>query len=315
MVFPGLDRRDSAATPGSVPGAAAAPTVLLLHAHPDDETLATGGLMARLVADGARVVLVTGTRGERGEVVPGPLKHLEGTPELAATRVFELAAAMRELGVIDHRFLGEVDARAEGLAPRSYLDSGMQWAPSGMAEAAADAPADALSLAPFDEVVADVLAVVAELRPQVIVSYDERGGYGHPDHVRMHDAAVAAVAAVAALGSVAALALVAAEAAAAVGAAVAAVPPFALPNETRIDLYTVIPDSAEAEDTDIVVPLGPYRDAKFRALAAHRTQLSVEGDEIVLSGGQRHAVSDAEVFRLYAGSEDSEPGHPAAESP
>src|ERR1700712_3887854 len=167
MVFAELKRPDiDVGADGGVPEA----TVLLLHAHPDDETLGTGALMARLVAEGVRVVLVTGTRGERGEVVPGPLKHLEGTAELAATRVGELTAAMAQLGVTDHRFLGAQGARAEGLEPRIYGDSGMQWAASGSAEAASDAPANALSLAPIDEVVSDALAVVAQVHPHVLVS-------------------------------------------------------------------------------------------------------------------------------------------------
>ena len=262
MVFPALNHPADAGT-AEPAGGAPGPTILLLHAHPDDETLATGGLMARLSAEGVRVVLVTGTRGERGEVVPGPLKHLEGTSWLAPTRVDELTAAMAELNVTDHRFLGARNARAEGRAPRSYGDSGMQWGENGSAEAADDAPADALSLAPLEEVVADVLAVVMDARPHVLVSYDEHGGYGHPDHVRMHDAAVA------------------------------------VSTATGIAFYTVVADSTETKTDDIVVPLGSYRDAKFRALDAYRTQLTVEGDDIVLSGGQRHTMPDVEVFRLY----------------
>ncbi|MDF2442785.1 MAG: N-acetyl-D-myo-inositol-2-amino-2-deoxy-alpha-D-glucopyranoside deacetylase [Subtercola sp.] len=241
-------------------------SVVLLHAHPDDETLATGGLMARLVADGYRVILLTGTRGERGEVVPGPLQHLEGTPELAAVRVAELAVAMRALGVADHRFLGAAGARAAGLLPRTYSDSGMQWGPEGDAIAADDAPADALSLAPLGEVVADILSVIDETVPRLLVSYDERGGYGHPDHVRMHDAAVE------------------------------------VSERTGAPLYTVVAEwngDAPADAGDIVVPLAAHREAKFAALAAHATQLTVDGGDIVLSGGQRHTVAGTEVFRLF----------------
>ncbi|RFA07669.1 hypothetical protein B7R21_15990 [Subtercola boreus] len=257
-------------------------SVVLLHAHPDDETLATGGLMARLAADGYRVVLITGTRGERGEVVPGPLKVLEGTPKLAAVRVAELAAAMRALGVDDHRFLGAgagagvgaaagaavAGARAAALAPRTYSDSGMQWGPGGRAIAADDAPADALSLAPLDEIVEDVLHVVRDVAPRVLVSYDENGGYGHPDHVRMHDAAVA------------------------------------VSRLTGIPLYTVVADwngDAPSAPGDVVVPLGEHRAAVFAALAAHATQLTVDGGDIILSGGQRHTVADDEVFRRFEG--------------
>ncbi|RFA18237.1 PIG-L family deacetylase [Subtercola boreus] len=244
------------------PGAA----VLLLHAHPDDETLATGGLMATLARRGYRVVLVTGTRGERGEVVPGPLKHLEGTDDLAAVRVEELRRAMLALGVTDHRLLGEASARAAGLAPRTYSDSGMQWGPHGSAIAADDAPADALSRAPLEEIAADVLAVVLEVAPLVIVSYDERGGYGHPDHVRMHDVAVEVA------------------------------------GFTGIPLYTIVAEwdgGAPLERDAFAIPLGPYRALKFAALREHATQLTVKGPDVVLSGGQRHTIADDEVFRLY----------------
>ena len=234
--------------------------VLFLHAHPDDETLATGGLMARLAADGYCVVLVTGTRGERGEVVPGPLKHLEGTSQLAERRVFELAGAMRELGVADHRFLGEsVDNAAP---PRVYSDSGMQWGPDGTAIAADDAPVDALSLAPLDEVVGAILRVVDETGPAVLVSYDEKGGYGHPDHVRMHDAATA------------------------------------VSKQTGLPLYMVVPQSEPSQGSDLEIPLGPHRQTVLRALAQHQTQLTLDGDDIVLSGGQRHTLATFERYRL-----------------
>ncbi|GAA1000493.1 PIG-L family deacetylase [Subtercola frigoramans] len=236
--------------------------VLLLHAHPDDETLATGGLMARLAADGYSVVLVTGTRGERGEVVPGPLKHLEGTPQLAERRVFELAEAMRELGVADHRFLGE--SIADGVPPRVYSDSGMQWGPAGTAIAADDAPVDALSLAPLDEVVEAILRVIDETGPAVLVSYDEKGGYGHPDHVRMHDAATAAS------------------------------------SQAGLPLYMVVPQADPSQGGDLEIPLEPYRHTVMRALAQHQTQLTLDGDDIVLSGGQRHTLAAFERYRLAA---------------
>ncbi|MEA9984908.1 MULTISPECIES: PIG-L deacetylase family protein [Subtercola] len=250
MVFPEL-------TEGG--GGSSEPTVLLLHAHPDDETIATGGLMAHLVSGGVRVVLLTGTRGERGEVVAGPLEHLEGTAELAAVRVHELSQALAELGVTEHRFLG---------TSRLYSDSGMRWGDDGFAKAASDAPADALSLAPFEQVVAEIGAVIAEVTPSLVVTYDERGGYGHPDHVRIHEAGI--------------------DAASAAG----------------VPVYVIVAEAAEAEAEagDIAVPLGPFRAAKMRALGAHRTQLSVDGDDIVHSGGQRQNIPEVEVFRRWKSS-------------
>src|ERR1700712_73352 len=257
MVFRELKRPDTdLGSDGNVADA----TIVLLHAHPDDETLATGGLMARLILERVHVVLITGTRGERGEVVPGPLKHLEGTPELAEVRVAELAAAMAALGVSDYRFLGAEGARAAGLARRRYVDSGMLWGAEGSAIAAADASTDALTRAPLDEVVADVLAVIDDMHPHVLVSYDAHGGYGHPDHVRMHDAAVEAS------------------------------------RRSGVPLYTIVPRAIEAEGGDRIVPLGEFRAAKVAALAAHRTQLTVDGDDIVLSGGERTKIAHAEGF-------------------
>src|SRR5690554_2536102 len=106
--------------------------VLFVHAHPDDETISTGGTIATLVDAGVGVTVVTCTRGERGEVIPAELVHLEGDgPKLAEHRMGELADAMRILGVEDHRYLGEQSARLADLPPRRYLDSGMVWDSSG----------------------------------------------------------------------------------------------------------------------------------------------------------------------------------------
>ncbi|MGI8415800.1 MAG: PIG-L deacetylase family protein, partial [Nakamurella sp.] len=96
---------------------------LLLHAHPDDETLATGGTIARLLDEGCWVGVLTATRGERGDVVPGALP--DGA-DLVQARLAELAAALGALGGVEHSFLGEPPARAKGAAPRSYADSGMR---------------------------------------------------------------------------------------------------------------------------------------------------------------------------------------------
>ena len=91
--------------------------VLFVHAHPDDETLASGGTLAALAAAGRDPVLVTLTRGEQGEVVPGPFASLQGTPGLARHRETELAAALAMLGVAAHAFLGTAPARAAMARP------------------------------------------------------------------------------------------------------------------------------------------------------------------------------------------------------
>ncbi|MFC7766615.1 PIG-L family deacetylase [Leucobacter soli] len=129
------------------------------------------------------------TRGERGEVVPGPFSALQGTPGLAAHRETELAAALFMLGVQDHAFLGNPPARAAGLDAKVYEDSGMEWGSDGWATAAADAPDTALTRAPAVEALNDLLALADEWGAEAIVSYGARGGYGHPDHVFAHRAA------------------------------------------------------------------------------------------------------------------------------
>ena len=162
--------------------------LLLVHAHPDDETLTTGATMARYAAEGAQVTLVTCTRGEKGEVI-GPLGHLEGDDDaLAEHRTGELAAAMAALGVTDHRFLG-ADAGVR------FRDSGMVWGEHGRAVVPPDVAPDAFASLPADEVAAHLVRVVDEVRPHVLVTYDAEGGYGHPDHVQAHRVSLAAAAA------------------------------------------------------------------------------------------------------------------------
>ena len=130
--------------------------VLFVHAHPDDESISTGGTIATLIDRGARVTVVTCTRGELGEVIPAELKYLEGSGEpLAEVRTAELASAMAILGVTDHRFLGDANARWADRAPRRYTDSGMQWGEHG-AEPLSTTSEDSLCAAPLGEVAAGV---------------------------------------------------------------------------------------------------------------------------------------------------------------
>jgi len=160
--------------------------LLLVHAHPDDETLTTGATMARCAAEGAQVVLVTCTRGEKGEVI-GPLQHLEGDDDaLAQHRTGELAAAMAALGVVDHRFLGAD-------AGERFRDSGMVWGEHGRAVVPPDVAPDAFAAQPLDRVAGHLVRVLEEVRPHVVVTYDAEGGYGHPDHVQAHRVTLAAV--------------------------------------------------------------------------------------------------------------------------
>jgi N-acetyl-1-D-myo-inositol-2-amino-2-deoxy-alpha-D-glucopyranoside deacetylase len=161
-----------------------APRLLFVHAHPDDETLATGVALAHHVARGDDVHVLTCTLGEEGEVIPPELAHLEGAEgdPLAAHRREELRGAMEVLGVTSH-LLG---ASADG-EHTTYRDS-------GMAGSAAAAHPRAWAGADLAEAAASVRAVIDDLRPDVVVTYDHTGGYRHPDHVRTHEATCRAVA-------------------------------------------------------------------------------------------------------------------------
>jgi len=150
-----------------------------MHAHPDDETLQNGATMAKYVADGVGVTLVTSNRGEMGEILVPELEHLafDRDNELGPHREIELANAMKALGVTDHRFLG---------GPGRFHDSGMAWAEDGTATVAPEVPAGAFWHADLLEAADHLVEIIREVRPQVLVTYDQFGGYGHPDHVQAH---------------------------------------------------------------------------------------------------------------------------------
>ena len=154
--------------------------LLLVHAHPDDETINQGATMAKYVAEGRGVTLVTCTGGEMGEILVPELEHL-APHELAEHRRGELEAAMKELGVTDHRYLGGFGA---------YHDSGMQWHEQGHAVPADEVGEQAFWNADLTEAATHLAEVIREVRPQVLVTYDQFGGYGHPDHIQAHRVAM-----------------------------------------------------------------------------------------------------------------------------
>ena len=154
--------------------------LLLVHAHPDDESINQGATMAKYVAEGRGVTLVSCTAGELGEILVPELEHLS-PEELAEHRRGELDAAMRELGVTDHRYLGGFG---------TYRDSGMKWHEDGHAVAADDVHANAFWHADLTEAADHLVQVIREVRPQVLVTYDQFGGYGHPDHIQAHRVAM-----------------------------------------------------------------------------------------------------------------------------
>lgn len=158
------------------------PRVLAVFAHPDDETLSAGGLLARL-ARTAQVHLVTSNRGERGEVIPTDIAHLEGdAAALADLRMAELEAATAALGITEHTFFDQLPGHT---SPARYTDSGMRWDGASRVRALPDPGAEPSAFSKADpERAALVLAAhVRRLRPQLVVTDEPDGGYGHPDHV------------------------------------------------------------------------------------------------------------------------------------
>ncbi|MGO2659953.1 MAG: PIG-L family deacetylase [Mycetocola reblochoni] len=243
--------------------------VLVLNAHPDDETLSSGPLIAWLGERGVAVSLVTATRGERGEIVTGHADAVAASGGLRAHRQHELDLACAALGIRRRFVLGTPPARAAGLPPRAYSDSGMRWLRPGLAGPAADVTADALTAGDEDEQVADLLALIELLRPGLLVGDDEAGGYGHPDHRRCHRLLRAA--------------------SAHSGVAAAAVGPA--------------PGSAVAGTSDTSghsgsVLVTPDDDGAIRAaLRAHASQLTLDGNEVVHSGGQREPITTTAALR------------------
>lgn len=290
--------------------------LLLVHAHPDDETINTGVTMARYAAEGARVTLVTCTRGELGEIIPLDLAHLAADRDdrLGEHRVGELAAAMALLGVADHRFLDEVPAGEgdgdgrDGVPPVRFRDSGMAWGEGHRAVPAPDTGPDAFALADLDDAAARLAAVVREVRPQVVVTYEPGGGYGHPDHVQAHRVTMRAVDLAAGHGPggpawevpkvywIVMPERAARDAMAALGEGgtnpfeAGPGPDGPLPSMFVADeLVTTVVDAAE---------FGP---AKAAAMRAHETQIEVDGNFFALSDGVGQPLVPVEFYQLVRG--------------
>ncbi|MER7570808.1 N-acetyl-1-D-myo-inositol-2-amino-2-deoxy-alpha-D-glucopyranoside deacetylase [Streptomyces sp. NPDC126514] len=270
--------------------------LLLVHAHPDDESINNGATMAAYAAEGAHVTLVTCTLGERGEVIPPALAHLSGTA-LGEYRLGELTAAMRALGVDDFRLLGGAGR---------YRDSGMMGLPDN------DDP-DCFWQADVDEAAGHLLEVIREVRPQVLVTYDENGGYGHPDHIQAHRVAMRAAELAAGAGCPVAkvywnrVPRTAGEQAFARLAAALPQLPF-----TKAAALDDVPGVVDDERITTVVDGTAHSAAKTAAMAAHATQIEVSGEYFVLSNDLAQPVFTTEYYELARG-ERSEMGVPPAE--
>jgi N-acetyl-1-D-myo-inositol-2-amino-2-deoxy-alpha-D-glucopyranoside deacetylase len=297
--------------------------LLLVHAHPDDETINHGATMAKYVAEGAQVTLITCTRGEQGEVIPERLAHLAepgaSLDGLGDHRVGELATAMAALGVTDHRFLGDPaspgrrasEVRADG--GTVYRDSGMAYDHDGGVVPALEQPPGAFTPAVGESVeqpAEQLAALIRELRPQVVLSYEPGGGYGHPDHVQTHLVTMRAIELAQLDGpeeqpgwvvpkvywAVMPESLVRAT----LGALAAAEgigyhgldPAGRMPSE-------VVPDDQVTAAIDAVA----FTPAKVAALRAHETQVTVSDNNAfyALSNGVRRPVMGLEFYRLARG--------------
>jgi N-acetyl-1-D-myo-inositol-2-amino-2-deoxy-alpha-D-glucopyranoside deacetylase len=264
--------------------------MLLVHAHPDDETINNGATMARYVAEGAHVTLLTCTLGEEGEVLVPELAQLaaDQADQLGGYRIGELRTAMAALGVTDWRFLG---------------DSGMMGTP-------ANHKPRAFWNADLDEAADSAVAVVREVRPQVLVTYDENGGYGHPDHIQAHRVAMRAVELAADsghrpdLGPAWDVAKVywccmprsvleqGIDAMAALGEA--------SPFEGLGDIDEV-PFAVPDELVDAAVDGRAHAAAKDAAMRSHPTQITVDGPFFALSNNLGLEVMGTEYYRLVRG--------------
>lgn len=284
--------------------------LLLVHAHPDDESISNGATMARYVSEGAHVTLVTCTLGELGEILVPELEHLADDRDggLGEHRLTELADAMACLGVTDFRRLGG-DGR--------YRDSGMKWGEDGNATAADTIHENAFWHADLREAADDLVAVIREVRPQVLVTYDEFGNYGHPDHVQANRVAHYAVALAAArsyrhdLGQ-------AWEVAKVYWTAMSETQMREGIKEIReagdlqfmqgLDPDNLPPFAIADADLDARIDGTPWVDAKLDAMRAHPTQISVDGPFFALSNDIAQRAWATEFYRLVKGEAAPPPG-------
>jgi N-acetyl-1-D-myo-inositol-2-amino-2-deoxy-alpha-D-glucopyranoside deacetylase len=263
--------------------------LLLVHAHPDDETINNGATMAMYAALGAQVTLVTCTRGEEGEVLVEEHSHKAAAHDdlLGDHRVIELAEAMKALGVADHRFLGEPNIK--------YRDSGMMGTDPN------DRP-DNFWKADFDGATNQLVKVIDEVKPHVLITYDEFGGYGHPDHIQAHRVAMAA----------------AEKSSWQIEKIYWNVTPRSVMQQgidamkaAGTDFMGV--DSADdlpfAKDDSFVtahIDGNDYVEAKMAAMRAHATQISVDGPFFALSNNLGLQVWGNEYYTLVKGEKSGE---------
>jgi N-acetyl-1-D-myo-inositol-2-amino-2-deoxy-alpha-D-glucopyranoside deacetylase len=265
----------------------AAKRLLLVHAHPDDETINNGVTMAKYAASGAQVTLVTCTRGEEGEVLVTELANLASDKDdkLGEHREVELKDAMAQLGINDFRFLG---------APNK------KWRDSGMMGTTQNDRGDVFWQADLDEASHELVKIILEIKPQVLITYDEFGGYGHPDHIKAHRVAMRA-----------------AELAAEQGWQISKIYWNTMPRsviqmgiekmkEVGSDFFGAesaddLPFAKPDELVTTVVNAPEYVPQKLEAMKAHATQISVDGPFFALSNNLGLSVWGDEYYTLVKG--------------
>jgi N-acetyl-1-D-myo-inositol-2-amino-2-deoxy-alpha-D-glucopyranoside deacetylase len=267
------------------------PRLLFVHAHPDDETLTTGATIAHYAARGAQVHVVTCTLGEEGEVIGERWAHLavDQADQLGGYRIGELTAALHALGIDEPIFLGGAGR---------WRDSGMEGTPRRHHQRFIDADPR--------EAVGALVAIIRDLRPHVVVTYDAQGGYGHPDHIHAHEVTMAAVAASGGNEyggdpwSVPKVywAVVAKSAMAAGLDALDDVPPEWM----RVSIDDV-PFGYPDEAIDAMIEVPDQLQAKVAALRAHATQVIVaeDGRSCALSNNMALPIGAVEHYILAAG--------------
>lgn len=268
------------------------PRLLFVHAHPDDESITTGGTIAHYTARGAQVNVVTCTLGEEGEVIGDRWAQLAvgQADQLGGYRIGELSTALHVLGVGEPTFLGGAGR---------WRDSGMLGTPSRSQQRFIDAAGD--------EAVDALVAIIRKLRPHVVVTYDPHGGYGHPDHVRTHEVTSAAVAA-AGHGGVPGVPWVVPK----FYWTVTAISAFEAGRGALTDDDVLAGWSAPVsagygypdDEIDAVVAVADVLPVKAAAMAAHGTQITVgpTGRAYALSDNQALPILGEEHYILVVGS-------------
>jgi N-acetyl-1-D-myo-inositol-2-amino-2-deoxy-alpha-D-glucopyranoside deacetylase len=265
--------------------------LLLVHAHPDDESIGTGATMAKYAAEGVQVTLVTCTLGELGEIIPPERRHLawDSGGGLGQYRIGELAAACAALGVTDHRFLGR---------PGKWRDSGMMGSPSNDWDGS-------FWRADVEEAAGDLLEVITQVRPQVLVTYDDNGFYGHPDHIQAHRVARRAFELAGGLVdkfyATAMPKSVLAEAMAMLQENGSSPAEVGGADFTRVESVDELPFGTDDAKVTTEIDAGDYLGAKLAAMHAHATQIAVDSPFFALSDMVARRALGTEYYTLLAG--------------